>query len=153
MVLLLALLLAPLVVYTYKVEAINQEEEKIIWFHVKTANFAEKEPIKIKDLEPGQVKEMICEVFKENCEEAHIIAECESGYNPLAENQADALITGYTSKGVFQINSDDPRLFESFFNIAVAKEMYDKRGWSDPWFNCSKKLSTVSSIGKDIDKV
>mgnify|MGYP001590926617 CR=1 FL=1 len=146
-VLLLALLLAPLVVYTYKVEAINQEEEKIIWFHVKTANFAEKEPIVKSGREVGvavsEIQKMIEEVFGEDSAAAIKIGECESSLDVNAINWNDSKITEYPSQSIFQINAPyNEELFNPLTNITVAKEMYDRRSWA-PWLTCAKKLNLL----------
>ena len=64
------------------------------------------------------------------------IMRCESQSDPKAVNHADAEITGYSSWGLFQINSpefdgwDNPET-----NIRAAKKKYDSQGLN-AWTNC-----------------
>lgn len=81
-----------------------------------------------------QIMAKICQVFKNNCQEALIIAKHESGFRPWA-------ISSTNDWGVFQLNckwqkrrvgGDCRRFLDPDTNIRIAKQIYDEQGWN-PW--------------------
>lgn len=82
------------------------------------------------------IEKEIYEVFGEDWEKALKIFECESGLNPKAINTNNK--NGTFDAGLPQINSvhgiDKKWLFNYKIAIRVAKQMFDKQGWS-PWYS------------------
>lgn len=93
----------------------------------------------IKVVNENQIKSIICNTFGEFCDQAILIAECESGLNPKSVNYTDAKITGYNSWGLFMHN--EPQ-FDGWDNPVVSTEKawnkFSNRGWW-PWRNCAVK--------------
>ncbi len=91
----------------------------------------------------SDIREYIRYVFGEHGEDAIKIADCETGLNPFAVNEADALITGKISTGLFQHNEnyfigwDDYRT-----STDKAYEKFQARGWR-PWLNCAKMKGLI----------
>ena len=82
------------------------------------------------------VQNQICQVFKENCQEALKVASCESGLRPQAVSQTQ-------DYGVFQINLSSHAskipvrdkvgyLLNSSANINLAYSIWSNQGWR-PW--------------------
>ena len=82
------------------------------------------------------IEKEIYMVFGEDWEKALRIFECESGLNPKAINTSNK--NGTFDAGLPQINSvhgiDKKWLFNYKIAIRVAKQMFDKQGWS-PWYS------------------
>jgi hypothetical protein len=92
---------------------------------------------------PEGIKKIICDVFRDKCEEALIIAQCESTFNPNNINEEDAKVTGYASYGLFQINGPDTWAWnDPLQNTLAAYDKYTRRGWN-PWPGCKKKLPSI----------
>lgn len=93
------------------------------------------------------VERLIIDAFKDKgpvvVDQALRIARCESGHRENAENLANK--NKSRDDGIFQINSIhgiNPRfLKDARVNIAVAREIYDDRGWA-AWV-CARKLGIV----------
>ena len=84
---------------------------------------------------------VIKEVFGSVSETAILIAECESGFDSSRVNKEDAKITGYSSWGLFQINSEEFVGWEDpYINTLKAKEIYDRQGF-EAWKNCFNLIS------------
>lgn len=82
----------------------------------------------------SEIRNKICQVFVENCDEAIIIARYESG---LRTN----VISPTNDWGLFQINcrwhsrrvqGDCSKLLNPDINISIAKQIYLEQGWQ-PW--------------------
>lgn len=94
--------------------------------------FIEVEKEVIKYQLPETTEEIICSVFKDNCEEALKVAKCESGM------RLDARNPNSSATGLFQVLAythgvradwlEDPMV-----NTLVAKQLYDNRGNWDAW--------------------
>ena len=82
------------------------------------------------------IEKEIYMVFGDDWEKALRIFECESGLNPKAINTNNK--NGTFDAGLPQINSvhgiDKKWLFNYKIAIRVAKQMFDKQGWS-PWYS------------------
>jgi hypothetical protein len=83
---------------------------------------------------PEDIKAKICAVFVNNCSEASIIAQKESGFRPWT-------ISATNDYGVFQLNckwqgrrvgGDCNKFLDIDTNISIAKQIYDEQGWN-PW--------------------
>ncbi len=81
-----------------------------------------------------KVKQKICEVFKDKCREALVVALHESGYYLKARSYADA-------RGIMQIHcpahknkvqGDCDKLYDLDINLIIAKAIYERQGWG-PW--------------------
>lgn len=99
------------------------------------------EPVVLVD---NTIEDKILDIFGEDANDALAIAKCESSLNPRAVNKGDKLLNGHESVGLFQISLihglDREKLFIPDYNILMAKELFDKKGWS-PWYNCARKNS------------
>ena len=102
--------------------------------------FIEVEKEVIKYQLPETTEEIICSVFKDNCEEALRIATCESNLRPTARGVNN---NGTVDVGLFQINSvhgvSERFLTNPITNTMVAKEIYDGRGNWSAWV-CAGKV-------------
>jgi len=92
---------------------------------------------------PQTVEEMLVAIWGNDQAKALKVAKCESSLNPKAASKTS------TARGLFQItketweantNESFDKAFDPSINIAVAKHIYDKRGWT-PWkasYQCHK---------------
>lgn len=92
------------------------------------------EEVKTTSVSPSGVEKLILEIFgDENYKIARAIAFAESGLNPNATHKNS---NGTIDAGTFQINSchgfSVDELKNPKRNIEIAKQLFDKSGWS-PW--------------------
>ena len=89
----------------------------------------------------SEIKDQICQVFKENCQEAQRVAFCESGLRPQAISQTQ-------DYGVFQIHLPSHAskipilnkvdyLLDPLANIRLAHRIWLASGWN-PWVSSFK---------------
>lgn len=90
--------------------------------------------VHITNMTKDEIKDYICKVFGDKCNEALIIANAESGF------RADA-ISKTNDYGVFQLNcrwqkkrigGDCRKFLDPITNINIAKQIYNEQGWN-PW--------------------
>lgn len=118
-----------------------------------------------KEYTPKQLIMMdIVDVFGDKADEAIMIAQCESRFNPnvigdthlMSTNNKTGELIG-DSIGLFQVRTGDTNWnranangmtvdeFRDWMrnpreNIEYAKEIYDRAGSWNPWFNCKNKM-------------
>ena len=94
----------------------------------------------VLDSAPIEIREAIRKHFpREEWENAAVIAQCESGFNPLAHNDNPGV---EDSRGVWQINVrsnddlSDLDLWSVDGNAQAARIIYSRQGWG-AWKNCA----------------